>query len=164
IVAEFRDPKIGPQKMLETNKGGCQPKHNLLALYFKKLGIPVKYVTYEFKWDDPSFKYPPDLDEMKKVVPNAYHLAIKAKIENRWTLVDATWDKPLAKLGFPVNFVWDGMSDTKNAIHHISALSHETQEERYAYEMERRGLIAEEVRVVYSDFINKFNKWIISAR
>jgi hypothetical protein len=31
-------------------------------------------------------------------------------------LVDATWDPPLAKAGFPVNMDWDGYSDTECAV------------------------------------------------
>jgi hypothetical protein len=34
----------------------------------------------------------------------------------RWVLVDATWDSPLKKAGFPVNEHWDGISDTMCAV------------------------------------------------
>ena len=120
IVPELRDPKVGAKKMLEINKGGCQPKHYLLGLYFGKLGIPVKYVTYNFHWDDPVIKYPADLARVIKELPAAYHLAVKAQIEGKWVLVDASWDKPLAKLGLPVNDSWDGVSNTRNAVVPVS--------------------------------------------
>ena len=94
IVPELRDPRVGAEKILEIQKGGCQPKHYLLGLYFAKLGIPVKYVTYEFLWEDSAVGYPEDLKWMTKKMPPAYHLAVKAEIDGRRVLVDATWDKP----------------------------------------------------------------------
>ena len=39
IVAQLRDPVTGPVKILKLNKGSCVPKHFLLALMFKKLGL-----------------------------------------------------------------------------------------------------------------------------
>jgi len=82
IIPELRDPRVGTEKILEIQKGGCQPKHYLLGLYFGKLGISVKYVTYEFLWEDSAGRYPVDLKEMIKGLPPAYHLAVKAEIEH----------------------------------------------------------------------------------
>jgi hypothetical protein len=44
------------------------------------------------------------------------HWAIKAKINNKWIWIDPTWDPPLAKIGFPVTFNWNGKEDTKLAV------------------------------------------------
>jgi len=164
IVPELRDPEIGAEKILELNKGGCQPKHYLLGRLFNELGIPVKYVTYVFRWDDPSIRYPPDLAETAKELPEAYHLALKAKIGGRWVLVDATWDLPLEKAGFPVNRVWDGSSDTRNAVIPIGEIEHETSGGRYDYEMSRRNLLSGKDKERYSGFIRKFNQWIETER
>jgi hypothetical protein len=35
--------------------------------------------------------------------------------------VDATWDRPLKRAGFPVNEHWDGRSDTKCAVKPLPA-------------------------------------------
>lgn len=164
IVPELRDPKVAAERFLEINKGACQPKHYLLGRYFAKLGIPVKYMTYEFLWDDPAVKYPAELRRMTKELPPAYHLAVKANIEGRWVLVDATWDKPLAKLEFPVNESWDGVSDIRNAVVPISEVEHATVEERYAYEMGKRALLTEKDKALYSEFVKKFNEWIAAER
>ena len=164
IVPELRDPKVGAKKILEIRQGGCQPKHYLLGLCFGKLGIPVKYATYEFRWWNPVIPYPEGLKRLTKELSPAYHLAIKAKIEGRWVLVDATWDPPLAKLGFPVNDRWDGVSDTRNAVRPVAETEHATQEERYHYEMRKRGLLSEKDKKLYSEFIQKFNEWISENR
>jgi hypothetical protein len=46
----------------------------------------------------------------------AYHLACRVQIGCRWILVDATWDCPLGRAGFPVNDHWDGYSETRCAV------------------------------------------------
>lgn len=164
LVPELRDPKIGAKKILEIQQGSCQPKHYLLGLCFEKLGIPIKYATYEFRWWDPVIPYSEDLKRLTKELPSAYHLAIKAKIESRWVLVDATWDLPLMKLGFPVNGCWDGVAGTRNAVRPVAETEHNTQEERYDYEMGKRGLLSERDKKLYGEFIPKFNEWISENR
>ncbi|MDD4137527.1 MAG: hypothetical protein PHT99_06500, partial [Methanoregula sp.] len=57
-----------------------------------------------------------ELRRLAAVMPVAYHLACRVRINGRWVLVDATWDRPLAKGGFPVNEYWDGYADTKCAV------------------------------------------------
>jgi hypothetical protein len=49
-------------------------------------------------------------------LPVAYHLACRVQLGCRWILVDATWDPPLAKAGFPVNDYWDGCAETRCAV------------------------------------------------
>lgn len=164
IIPELRAPDIGPAGLLELNKGSCQPKHWLLALLFKKLGIPIKYVTYPFKWSKCPIKYP---EEFKKILPNlpiSYHLAIKAHINNNWILVDATYDLPLAKVGFPVTKEWDGISNTINAVDPLDEIIHETPQERVSYETKQKSLYTEKEKAALSEFIEKLNLWLDNVR
>ncbi|MDO9326533.1 MAG: transglutaminase domain-containing protein, partial [Methanoregula sp.] len=97
-------------------KGSCGAKHYLLAEMFRLLNIPVVYATFPFLWNDPDLDYPPDIRNLAATLPVAHHLACRVQIGCSWILVDATWDLPLAKAGFPVNEHWDGYSKTKCAV------------------------------------------------
>ncbi|MFA6355553.1 MAG: hypothetical protein WCY23_00425 [Candidatus Omnitrophota bacterium] len=160
IVAAMRDPAVGPAMMLKENRGSCNPKHVLLADEFRKLGLEVKYANYSFSWDDPAVKYPPELRSLTKMIPPGNHLAIKALIGGRWVLVDATWDLPLKKAGFPVNEDWDGISDTKNAVTPVNEVLHDTIEERVKYDVALRSRNTEEQRAAYAEFAEKLNEWL----
>lgn len=164
IVPKLRDPKVGPSGMLELNKGSCQPKHFLLAILFGKLNIPIKYVTYPFKWEEQPLKYNNELRKMAVGLPKAYHLACKAYIENKWVLTDATYDPVLKGEGFPVNESWDGVSNTKNAVITIEEVIHDSLEDRVSYESTQRGSYSEEEKVRYADFVERFNLWLENIR
>lgn len=164
IVPELRDPVKGPPGILEKGCGSCVPKHILLASMFNRLGIPVKFVTYPFKWDDPAIKYPPDIRKMARELPTAYHLACKARIDSGWVLVDATWDPPLKGAGYPVNERWDGKGDTKNAVTPIEEVLHDSLEERISYESSRRALYTEKDKAAYEKFIPALNAWLETLR
>ncbi|HPN66005.1 MAG TPA: hypothetical protein PLV09_01140, partial [Candidatus Omnitrophota bacterium] len=146
--------------MLKENRGSCNPKHVLLADEFRKLGLEVRYANYAFYWDDPAVKYPPELRALTKRIPAGNHLAVKALIGGRWVLVDATWDLPLKKAGFPVNEDWDGVSDTKNAVTPINEVLNETIEERVKYDAAVRSRHTDEQKAAYAEFAGKLNKWL----
>lgn len=83
---------------------------------FRNMDLTVIYATFPFLWNDPDLHYPPQLRKLAATLPVAHHLACRVQIRGRWVLVDATWDLPLAKAGFPVNGHWDGYSATKCAV------------------------------------------------
>jgi hypothetical protein len=110
------DPVSAPEQLLNLGRGYCGPKHFLLAAMYGKLGLDVVYATFPFLWNDPDIWFPQRLRECANQLPIAHHLACRVRINNRWVLVDATWDRPLAKAGFPVNERWDGIADMKCAV------------------------------------------------
>ena len=110
------DSITSSEQVLIAGKGSCGPKHYLLAEMFRKLNMSVVYATIAFSWNDPDLRYPPGLRELAVNLPVAYHLACRVQVGCRWILVDATWDPPLAKAGFPVNDHWDGYSETRCAV------------------------------------------------
>jgi hypothetical protein len=67
-------------------------------------------------------------------MPMGYHLACKAYINEKWVLVDATWDLPLKRLGFPLNESWDGVSNTLNAVKPEEEITHENEGGKMEYE------------------------------
>jgi hypothetical protein len=116
LIAPMSDPKTSPEQLLVAGKGSCGPKHYLLAEMYRKLNVSVVYATIAFSWNDPDLHYPPELRKQAARLPIAHHLACRVQIGCRWILVDATWDRPLAKAGFPVNDYWDGYSEMRCAV------------------------------------------------
>lgn len=164
ILPELRDPVSGPARMLELRVGSCVPKHFLMFRLFEKLEIPVKYATYLFTWDDPKIKYPPDLLKIVKDMPQGTHLACQAYLNDRWVLVDATFENALKKYGFPVTESWDGVSDTKNAVKPIREIVHESLEERIEYVTGFKKSWNEVQTRAYEAFPPVLNKWLSSLR
>jgi hypothetical protein len=165
IVPELRSPESGPSGILEKNCGSCQPKHWLLAIYFRKLGIPVKYATYPFHWHTGHFiKYPPELKEMMSGLPVTNHLALKASLGHKLVLIDAIYDLALGKAGFPVNRSWDGFGPTHNAVHPLEEILHDTPQERVEYDARTREKYTESEKAALAEFIPKLNSWFASLR
>lgn len=104
------------ERILVAGRGSCGPKHYLLAEMYRRLGFDVVFATFPFLWNDPDVRYPQELRTLATGLPVAYHLACRVRINNRWVLVDATWDRPLKGAGFPVNEHWDGRADTLCAV------------------------------------------------
>jgi transglutaminase-like putative cysteine protease len=116
LAVPMSDPKTAPEQILRLQKGYCGPKHYLLAEMYRRMGIDTVYATFPFLWNDPDLQYPPGLRKLATGLPVAHHLACRVRINDRWVLVDATWDRPLKRAGFPVNEHWDGYADTKCAV------------------------------------------------
>jgi hypothetical protein len=116
LAVPMRDPGKAPEQLLVLGKGYCGPKHYLLAEMYRNLGLEVVFATFPFLWNDPDLRYPPGLRALAAIMPVSHHLACRVRINNRWVLVDATWDRPLAMAGFPVNDHWDGYADTRCAV------------------------------------------------
>jgi len=116
LIVPSIDAKTPQEQILIAGKGSCGAKHYLLAEMFRTLNLSVVYATFPFIWNDPDLHYPPQLRNLAATLPVAHHLACRVQIGCSWVLVDATWDSPLAKAGFPVNVNWDGYSETKCAV------------------------------------------------
>ena len=116
LSVPITDAITSPEQLLIAGKGSCGPKHYLLAEMFRKLNMSVVYATIAFSWNDPDLRYPHGLRKLAGKLPVAYHLACRVQVGCRWILVDATWDPPLVKGGFPVNDPWDGYSETRCAV------------------------------------------------
>jgi transglutaminase-like putative cysteine protease len=151
--------------MLALNRGYCEPKHVLMYTIFERLGIPTKYTTYPFSWSAQDINYPWKLKKLVNGMPMGYHLACKACINEKWVLVDATWDLPLKRLGFPVNEGWDGVSSTLNAVKPEEEITHENERQRREYVSKMRwSLLTEKEKVLSLRFYDELNKWLEQVR
>ncbi len=165
IVTGLGDPIQGPIRMLDQKRGYCEPKHFLMYAMYQRLGIPVKYATYPFRWGAQDLDYPRKLEKLADKMPTGYHLACKVKIKGEWILVDATLDLPLKRLGFPVNESWDGACHTLNAVKPEEEIIHENEEERMEY-VRAIGwrLLNRKEKALSLRFYDEFNKWSQKAR
>ncbi|MDM8000011.1 MAG: hypothetical protein QUS33_08435 [Dehalococcoidia bacterium] len=110
VIPEINSAK-SYSRMLTVRKGSCTPKHFLLRDMYERMGLPVLYVVYPFRWRDLEVDYPAHLRRLAEVMPVSYHLACKVEICGRLVLVDATVDRALKKLGLPVNENWNGYDE-----------------------------------------------------
>jgi hypothetical protein len=193
LSVPMTDPDTVPQQILTLDKGYCSPKHYLLAAMYRKLDLDVVYATFPFLWNDPDLQYPPELRMLAAGMPVAYHLACRVRIGARWVLVDVTWDRPLAKAGFPVNENWDGFADTKCAVKPLRSAvrtafcstvtnvpSHEGSEGEFhplngeqdhgdeddhvRYYHEKTGMRTREEIERITRFYPEFEAWVVSLR
>jgi transglutaminase-like putative cysteine protease len=111
VIPELNHPEEY-LRILETNRGSCTPKHLLLCRMFQRLGLEVLYVVYPYRWAEFEELYPQHLWELAERMPPVNHLACRVYINGHYVLVDATIDPPLGSIGLPVNYEWDGISDT----------------------------------------------------
>jgi hypothetical protein len=193
LVAPASDPKTSMEQLIVTGRGSCGPKHYLLSEMFRKLNISVIFSTVAFSWDDPDLHYPPGLRELAPRLPIAHHLACRVQVGCRWILVDATWDRPLSKAGFPVNDHWDGYSDTRCAVKPLKSpmsrmvcnsvtsepwrakdeaiqspvdgeKNHWEAENRAHYYCEKVGVHTPEDRKQIVKFYHDFDAWLVEVR
>jgi transglutaminase-like putative cysteine protease len=165
IVPGLGHPVHGPARMLALNRGYCEPKHVLLYTMYQRLGIPTKYATYPFSWSAQDISYPRKIRKLVDGMPMGYHLACKAYINEKWVLIDATWDLPLKRLGFPINESWDGISDTLNAVKPEEEITHENEGERTEY-VSKIGwpLLTKKEKVLSLRFYDQLNNWLEEIR
>jgi hypothetical protein len=116
IIPELNDAERYVE-ILTLGKGSCTPKHFLLCSMYQQLGLSALYAVFPFHWAEVEIPYPPELRRLAEALPLSYHLACRVEIEGRLVLVDATLDPVLEQMGLPVNKDWDGLSDTRPAIH-----------------------------------------------
>lgn len=163
---EIRDLpyEIGPlhegKDLVKYGRGGCGPKNRYLAKYFHDLGYKVKVCTTPYKWADVE-SLPNELRNHSKAQKTGNHVYLKVFIDDKWTLVDASWDKVLSKV-FPVNLDWDGRSDQIQATKITKETCFDYPEPYLSYRKENQkpNIITDEDL----DFGSKMNNWFNHIR
>ncbi len=100
---------LNPTDMIIEWKWSCTPKHIFLASCFKKLNIEFKYLIIPFFYKKSKIKFPKEYENIVNDMPISYHVALNIKINNKWIIIDSTWDSLLKK--FPHNKKWNWLSD-----------------------------------------------------
>lgn len=135
LVREIPYKRIGsldPKDIVKLGKGSCTPKHVFLSTYLRKLNVPVKFLIIPFYYKNMPIKYPKSQMQVVNKMPISYHVALKAKLNRNWTIIDVTWDSKLK--GFPVNDDWNGVSDMKFAVAPEEIIEKEVDPERFKKE------------------------------
>ena len=97
---------------IEGEEGGnCLYKVELLKNLLEEKGLKCRYRLCSFLWSE--------LNLAESVIQaehndNAEHVWLEVLIQNKWVILDPSWDIGLAKI-FQIN-IWDGISDTKPAV------------------------------------------------
>ncbi len=193
LVVPVTNAKTPQEQILMAGKGSCGAKHYLLAEMFRTLNLSVVYATFPFIWNDPDLHYSPQLRKLAATLPIVHHLACRVQIGCSWVLVDATWDSPLAKAGFPVNGNWDGYSETKCAVKPLKSpvrtafcrtatnepcrgkdeaalkpvdgeKNHWEEEDRARYYSEKVSLRSSDEREHVRSFSREFSSWLETVR
>jgi len=168
VISELKNPYAGPLNILKMNKGSCSPKHFLLGELYENMGIRTRYFSYPIYWKDlidMGIELPSELLTMARNYRILdYHLCLKIQIDRKWILVDATWDQPLKKVGFPVNENWDGLNDTKLAVNSIEEVMNEDAEGRYRYVLEKEKEYTDKYKEKRDEFYRTFNNWMMKVR
>lgn len=134
----------------------CSGKHVLLKKELDNLGYKTRYRVVAFEWCD--------LDLPTKVVKIPHenystHVYLEVKIEDKWKIVDATWDKGLKNV-FRIN-EWDGISSTELALPITEIFSIEESENIMV--STDNDLIEADLKK-NGEFYKVFNEWLESVR
>ncbi len=106
-----------PTDVYKQNKGTCSGKHELLKELYQQLGIQVKSYLVMHHFKKMPVKFPNHIQNIlnKRNILDPHNF-LKILVSKKWITVDVTWNKPLKKLGFPVNENWDGKTDMQIAV------------------------------------------------
>lgn len=145
-------------------KGSCSSKHYLLGSLCEKLGISVTYLTHPFYWQDLEVAYPNSIKGLADKMPLQYHLALKVSSNSESFILDATWDSPLEKAGFPINRIVKDLKDVKIAVVPFGeCIIHKTAVERERFI--KRALKGMNIdMVLWQEFFTAFNTWLEGIR
>jgi len=151
------------EDIISRKRGACSAKHCLLGAIYESMEIPVKYITYPFRWIDLKVDYPDFIRSLAEKMPLQYHLAIEININEKDFLLDATWDSPLEKAGFWVNEIGEKLVNTNlgivpcgKPVIHIDALERGDYIKALKAEMVKTG--------VELEFYATLNAWLENIR
>jgi hypothetical protein len=97
---------------------------------FQKAGFDVRFCVYEFQWFDFKLNFPQHISALLKDFPTDFHTNLEVKIDDKWILIDATWDDALIDAGLPGIKQWDGRKPTINAVYANNVHRFDSMEER----------------------------------
>lgn len=100
-------------ELYDEESGDCRHKREALYYLYEIRGSKVRKVAVVFDWAD--LPIPKEiLNKLKKSGTKSLHSGLEIEIDGKFVYVDATWDKDLSKLGFPVTQNWDGINPTRD--------------------------------------------------
>ncbi|MFH1142547.1 MAG: hypothetical protein ABIH67_04330 [Candidatus Uhrbacteria bacterium] len=159
IIEDFNQIRDIPYRIpVDSNEEDCccNGKAKQLKKLLEQEGLEVRYRVCEFHWSDLGLP-----EEIKKQIAEnlATHVYLEVLINDKWVVVDPTWDKGLEQV-LPVND-WDGIGDTKIAVPVIKTYDLGASEKIMTCEAPGPGTVSENKN---TDFEITFNKWLQAER
>lgn len=155
LIKEFKKVRDIPYYIpLNVNENDlcCSGKSRILAKKFNALGYKTRYRVCSFRWN--SLNIPKDIIS----VPHenqCTHVFLEIILENKWVIIDATWDKGLSQI-FHINN-WNGKSNTKVAVPVLEIYSPEKSEE--IMKNENTDIIEKDLKI-NGEFYKSFNNYL----
>jgi hypothetical protein len=150
-----------PEQVYLKNMGTCSGKHFLLYELLIALGFEVKQFVCSHKFKSFTVKFPQKLQELLNCDFLDYHNFLKVMINGKLLIMDATWDLPLKKYGFPVKEKWDGKTDTMLGV--VPIQSWETKDPE-KFKEDKIGQMPQAEQEARKIFIRELSAWTATLR
>ena len=152
---------IEVENMLKEWKWTCTPKHMFLSWLLEKLWYKYKFIIVPFYYNKLLKNVPDDKKYIVDKMPLAYHTALKVYINNKWIIVDLTWDPDMK--WYPVNNIIKLDENMKLAVIPESIIEIDTDPITYKKKInknftEEELIIRKEFYLFINDFIEKSRK------
>lgn len=146
---------------IDRNRANCRAKTQLLKFLFEEVGYEMQILVMQYRLKD----YPSEVKFIPKQLD--YHYVPQILLQGKWISVDATYDPPLAALGFVVN-EWDGRRSTPIAEKALSQKIEGQPDVTFDRGRQEFEAALNKAYQQYQDKIKsyqvKFNEWLLSAR
>lgn len=107
------------QTVLARRAGACTAKHLLLTRLLNEIGTPAAMELVDGDFATPlrgARDVPEELaPAIRDGIPDIHNI-VRATVDGRSVLLDATWNDAVKPYGFRVNDAWDGRGDTEIAV------------------------------------------------
>ena len=151
---------LNPSDMISKGVWSCTPKHIFLSQCLSKLEIPVKYLIIPFYYKKISLPIPEKYQDLVESTPVSYHIALKAKIKDKWIVLDVTWDFKLK--WFPLNDKWDWINDMKLWVYPEKII--ERKSDPRIFEKRMWSKYTKEELIIRREFYEFFDEFLVKSR
>jgi len=148
-----------PKDIIKNNAGSCTPKHIFLAQCLQKLDVPLKFLAVSYYYEKIPVKYPEKMMDLVRKMPLTHHTALKIKVDNKWIIIDVTWDSKLKD--FQVNKEFDLKSDNILCVIPEEIIEKGSDPNKFKKEDLKPS---EEERKIQKEFYKHFNDFIAESR
>lgn len=134
----------------------CSGKHERLMKAFKDAGVDCRYRVCWFRWSDLSL--PAEVASISHE-NDCTHVYLEINVDDRWLVVDATWDPGLVRF-FPINN-WVPDQDMIVAVPVTKTLS-PSESADYMSKITTHDIEADLEK--HREFYQAFNNWLSQVR
>ncbi len=153
-----------PVKVIANNLGSCSGKHILLRNLLRETGHEAEIITIFTYFNRGIPSHPAMPEDLRAMIEGDdvcdFHHYVRARQENRWVKLDATWHDALIPYDFSVNHDWKGQGDTALAATPIR--KYPAVENLAAWKIELLKQLTPEQREVRERFFRRLTEWMMT--